>query len=103
MSRDLTGIAIFLLAALALTLWLSSGVWLNALMMTLYGALLALAWNLLGGFGGQFSFGHALFFGSGAYASTVLQVAHGVNAWAALLLAVIAAAAVGAFVGAVTF
>jgi branched-chain amino acid transport system permease protein len=72
-------------------------------MMTLYAALLALAWNLLGGFGGQFSFGHALFFGSGAYASAVAQVTHGVNAWVALGLAVVAAAAVGAFVGALVF
>ena len=72
-------------------------------MMALYAALLAQAWNLLGGFGGQFSFGHALFFGSGAYASAVLQVAHGVNAWAALLAAVLIAAAVGAFVGALAF
>jgi len=103
MSRDLAGIALFALAVLALTLWLSSGVWLNALMMTLYGALLALAWNLLGGFGGQFSFGHALFFGSGAYASAVLQVTHGVNAWAALAAAAIVAAAVGAFVGWLAF
>jgi branched-chain amino acid transport system permease protein len=102
-SRDLTGIAIFALAVLALTLWLTSGVWLNALMMTLYGALLALAWNLLGGFGGQFSFGHALFFGTGAYASAVLQVAHGVNAWLALGLALLAAAAVGGCVGALVF
>ena len=37
-------------------------------MMALYAALLAQAWNILGGFGGQFSFGHALFFGTGAYA-----------------------------------
>ena len=103
MSRDVIGIVIFALAVLALTLWLTSGVWLNALMMTLYAALLALAWNLLGGFGGQFSFGHALFFGSGAYASAVLQLAHGVNAWAALLAAVLIAAAVGAFVGALAF
>jgi len=103
MSRDLTGIAIFALAVLALTLWLTSGVWLNALMMTLYAALLALAWNLLGGFGGQFSFGHALFFGCGAYASAVLQLVHGVNAWAALVLGVLAAAAMGAFVGALAF
>jgi branched-chain amino acid transport system permease protein len=103
MTRDLTGIAIFALAVLALTLWLTSGVWLNALMMTLYGALLALAWNLLGGFGGQFSFGHALFFGTGAYASAVLQVAHGVNAWPALLLAAVAAALVGGGVGALVF
>ncbi|HSC01299.1 MAG TPA: branched-chain amino acid ABC transporter permease [Burkholderiaceae bacterium] len=103
MTRDLIGIAVFALAVLVLTPWLSSGVWLNALMMTLYSALLALAWNLLGGFGGQFSFGHALFFGTGAYASAVAQVAHGTNAWAALGLAVAAAAAVGAFVGALAF
>jgi branched-chain amino acid transport system permease protein len=103
MSRDLTGIAIFTLAIVAVTLWLQSGVWLNALMMTLYAALLALAWNLLGGFGGQFSFGHALFFGVGAYASVIAQVTHGVNAWAAFALAIVAAALVGAGVGALAF
>jgi len=103
MIRDVTGILIFALAVIALTLLLSSGVWLNALMMTLYAALLALAWNLLGGFGGQFSFGHALFFGTGAYASAVAQVTHGINAWAALALAVVAASAAGAFVGALAF
>ncbi|MCW5659086.1 MAG: branched-chain amino acid ABC transporter permease [Burkholderiaceae bacterium] len=103
MSRDLTGIAIFALAVIALTLWLQSGVWLNALMMTLYAALLALAWNLLGGFGGQFSFGHALFFGVGAYASVIAQVTHGFNAWAAFALAIAAAALVGAGVGALVF
>jgi len=103
MTRDLLGIAAFAIVVVALTTLLSSGVWLNALMMTLYAALLALAWNLLGGFGGQFSFGHALFFGTGAYASAVAQVTHGVNAWAAFGLAVAAAAAVGAFVGALAF
>lgn len=103
MKRDLLGIAAFAVVIALLTAGLSSGVWLNALMMTLYAALLALAWNLLGGFGGQFSFGHALFFGTGAYASAVAQVTHGVNAWAALALAVGAAAAVGAFVGALAF
>jgi branched-chain amino acid transport system permease protein len=103
MTRDLLGIVAFAIVVVALTTLLSSGVWLNALMMTLYAALLALAWNLLGGFGGQFSFGHALFFGTGAYASAVAQVTHGVNAWVALGLAVAAAAAVGAFVGALAF
>jgi branched-chain amino acid transport system permease protein len=103
MRRDLAAIALFALAVVALAVLTSSGVWLNALMMTLYAALLALAWNLLGGFGGQFSFGHALFFGTGAYASAVAQVTHGVNAWVALGLAVVAAAAVGAFVGALAF
>lgn len=103
MTRDLAGIAVFALAVIALTVWLQSGVWLNALMMTLYAALLALAWHLLGGFGGQFSFGHALFFGTGAYASAVAQVTHGVNAWVAFAGAVAAAALVGAVVGALVF
>ena len=36
-------------------------------MMVLYAAFIGQSWNMLGGFGGQFSFGHALFFGTGAY------------------------------------
>jgi branched-chain amino acid transport system permease protein len=101
--RDATAIALFT-AAVALATWgLDSGVWLNFIMMTLYVTLLALSWNLLGGFGGQFSFGHALFFGTGAYAQAILQLTHGVNAWAALGLAVVIAAAVGLFVGALSF
>ena len=103
MTRDLASIAVFALAVVALTASLQSGVWLNALMMTLYAALLALAWNLLGGFGGQFSFGHALFFGTGAYASAIAQVTHGVNAWVAFAAAIAAAALVGAGVGALVF
>jgi branched-chain amino acid transport system permease protein len=103
MKRDLLFIALFALGMAALTAASTSGVTLNAIMMTLYAALLAQAWNLLGGYGGQFSFGHALFFGVGAYASAVLQVTHGVDAWAALALAVVLAAAVGLFVGALAF
>ena len=59
---------IFLFAAVvaAVTGFAESGVLLNFVMMALYAALMAQAWNILGGFGGQFSFGHALFFGTGA-------------------------------------
>ncbi len=103
MKRDLAAIVAFALALGALTAATSSGVMLNAIMMALYAALLAQAWNILGGYGGQFSFGHALFFGVGAYASAVAQVNHGVNAWVALALAVALASAVGLFVGALAF
>ncbi|MFN8899906.1 MAG: branched-chain amino acid ABC transporter permease [Pseudomonadota bacterium] len=103
MKRDLAGIAAFALAVVALAALLDSGVWLTFAMMALYGALLAQAWNLLGGYGGQFSFGHALFFGVGAYAQVIAQVTHGVNAWAALALAIAAAGGVGLFVGALAF
>jgi branched-chain amino acid transport system permease protein len=71
--------------------------------MALYAALLAQAWNLLGGYGGQFSFGHALFFGTGAYVQAIAQLQGGLNAWAALALAMGAAGAVGAGVGALSF
>jgi branched-chain amino acid transport system permease protein len=101
--RDLLGIAAFTAAAALLTVSVESGVWLTFIMMALYGTLLAQAWNLLGGYGGQFSFGHALFFGSGAYVQAIAQLSLGWNAWVALAAAIAVAAAVGAAVGALTF
>lgn len=101
--KDLAAIAAFAAAIGALTLSLDSGVWLTFIMMALYAALLAQAWNILGGFGGQFSFGHALFFGTGAYVQAIAQLSLGVNPWLALVLAVLLAAALGAGVGALTF
>jgi branched-chain amino acid transport system permease protein len=101
--KDLAGIAAFAALAGACTLALDSGVWLTAVMMALYAALLAQSWNLLGGYGGQLSFGHALFFGTGAYVQAIAQLSLGWNAWVALVAAVLAAAVVAAFVGALTF
>jgi len=101
--RDLGAIALFTLAVGALTVWSDSGVMLTLVMMTLYATLLAQSWNLLGGYGGQFSFGHALFFGTGAYVQAIAQIGHGIGPWAALPMAVAVAAAVGAFVGALSF
>ena len=88
MTRDLFSVAAFAVAVVLLTLLVDSGVVLTFVMMTLYAALLAQAWNMLGGFGGQFSFGHALFFGTGAYVQAIAQVSHGINPWIALALAV---------------
>jgi branched-chain amino acid transport system permease protein len=101
--RDVVGITLFAVAIGAVTVTVDSGVWLTFIMMALYASLLAQAWNILGGYGGQFSFGHALFFGSGAYVQAVAQVNLGLNPWVALVAAVLVAAAVGLFVGALTF
>ncbi len=101
--KELAGIALFVVVAAAIPLVSTSGVTLNFLMMALYAALLAQAWNILGGFGGQFSFGHALFFGTGAYIQAMSQLNGGLNAWAGLALAVPGAAGVGVFVGALSF
>jgi branched-chain amino acid transport system permease protein len=101
--KQLTGILLFVLLVAAIPLATDSGVILNFVMMALYAALLAQAWNILGGFGGQFSFGHALFFGTGAYLQAIAQLHGGLNAWLALLLAVAGSASVGVFVGALSF
>ena len=101
--RELALIAAFGVAMALVPLAVSSGFALNFVIMILYAALLGQAWNILAGFGGQFSFGHAVFFGTGAYAAAVLQVRFGWNAWLALSAAVALGAAVGAFVGALSF
>lgn len=77
--------------------------WLNLVIMTLYAALLGQAWNILGGYGGQFSFGHAAFFGTGAYTIAVLQVQFGINPWLGMVAGGALAAAVAAFIGFSTF
>ena len=96
--------AVAIVAVLAaVPLVVTSGALLNALILTLYAALLGQAWNVLAGFGGQFSFGHAAFFGTGAYATAILQVRFGVDAWTAFACAVVAGALVGAIVGVLAF
>ncbi|MGJ7918554.1 branched-chain amino acid ABC transporter permease [Massilia sp. LXY-6] len=47
---------------------------------------IALSWALLGNLGGMVSFGHAAFFGVGAYASAIFSMQHGVPVFAAMLL-----------------
>ncbi|MCC4243523.1 branched-chain amino acid ABC transporter permease [Stappia indica] len=81
----------------------TSEAWQNTILMTLYAALLGQAWNILGGYGGQFSFGHAAFFGTGAYTVAVLQVQLGVNPWIGLVAGGLMAVAVAAFIGFTTF
>ena len=96
-------IVVFALVVGAIPLVTTSGVWLNFVMMALYAGLLAQAWNILGGFGGQFSFGHALFFGFGAYVQAIAQLQWGLNPWVALVAAAGVAALVGLGVGALSF
>jgi branched-chain amino acid transport system permease protein len=81
----------------------SSNIVLNGMVTTLIVALAGIGWNLLGGYGGQFSFGHAAFFGTGAYASAILQQRYGVNAYAAFALACGIGAATGWAVGYLSF
>ncbi len=103
MNRDLCAIALFGVALAALATVAQSGVLLTFVMMSLYAALLSQAWNILGGYGGQLSFGHALFFGVGAYAQALGQLNLGLNPWLVLPLAIALGALVGLAVGGLTF
>jgi branched-chain amino acid transport system permease protein len=81
----------------------ASSLVLNFLVSTLLLALLGQAWNVLGGYGGQYSFGHAAFFGTGAYVSAILQVRNGMNAWLAFCIGIAAGAFVGTVIGTLCF
>jgi branched-chain amino acid transport system permease protein len=87
-------------ALTALPLVVTSNTWLNVMVFALIVALAAQGWNILGGYGGQFSFGHAAFFGTGAYAMLLLQLRLGLNAWPALAAAIGLGALAGLLVGA---
>ena len=95
---------VLLVVALAVVIgWTDANTVLNFLVGALILALAGQGWNVLGGYGGQLSFGHAAFFGTGAYAAAMLQQSAGLNAWAAAALAIVCGGAVGAAVGALSF
>ena len=62
-------------------------------------SLSAVGWNLLGGFTGQISLGHALFFGLGAYTTAVGGVEFGLNPWLGLLSGGLIAVAASIVIG----
>src|SRR4029077_9175653 len=64
---------------------------------------LGAAWNILGGYAGQFSFGHAAYFGIGAYTSTLLFLRLGVSPWLGMLAGGVLAAAFGLAAGYLSF
>jgi branched-chain amino acid transport system permease protein len=69
-----------LAAALVLPAFVDSS-HLNMAILVLMAAQLGVAWNMVGGYAGQVSLGHAAFFGLGAYTSTLLLIRFGVNPW----------------------
>jgi branched-chain amino acid transport system permease protein len=97
----MTGAVGWLLAAAALTLplWLSSAYHLHVAIMAGIFGVLALSLNLLLGFTGQLSLGHAAFFGIGAYTSALLTLKAEWSFWPALVAAVALAGAAGWLIG----
>jgi branched-chain amino acid transport system permease protein len=61
------------------------------------------AWNIISGFGGQLSFGHAAFFGVGAYTMAILSAKHGVSPWIGILAGGLIASVLAVLIGIPTF
>jgi len=55
------------------------------IMIFLY-ATMGLAWNLIGGYAGQISLGHAIFFGIGAYTSSLMLMKLWISPWVGMLM-----------------
>jgi branched-chain amino acid transport system permease protein len=76
---------------------------LTVLILILYFAYTGQAWNIMMGFAGQLSLGHALYVGLGAYATAALYFHYGISPWIGLPLALAVSALAGAIIGFLAF
>jgi branched-chain amino acid transport system permease protein len=76
---------------------------LTVLIVILYFAYAGQAWNIMMGFAGQLSLGHALYVGLGAYTTAALYVHFGIAPWIGSLAAIPVAMACGAIIGFLAF
>lgn len=66
----------------------------HVMILILLFASMAQAWNIIGGYCGQVSFGHSVFFGIGAYGAGMAVVTYGGTPWLGILIGMVVAAAV---------
>jgi branched-chain amino acid transport system permease protein len=95
-------LALLLLAAFVLPLF-AGEYYIHIGVLVLFYAYMAVAWNILGGYAGQHSLGHALFMGIGAYTSTYLFTVMGLTPWLGMWLGGALAGIAGGFVGYLCF
>ena len=75
---------------------------LDLMILTLIWGGIASAWNLLAGFAGQFSLGHAAFIGIGAYAAAIPAARYGFSPWGGMLGGVVLAGLLAFFIAAIS-
>ena len=98
-ARRIVLLTLPMLALVYPVLTMESAVYQRMGALVLLAAIGASAWNIVAGFAGQFTFGHAAFFGLGSYAATLLTVNYGIpplyGLWLGVVLSGIAAAVIG--------
>jgi len=92
-------VALFFLVLLGMPLISQNPYLIRVIVLTSIFAILAASWDLLSGFTGQVNFGHALFFGVGAYTTALLNIHLHIPPWGSIPLAAAAAVLAGLIVG----
>jgi branched-chain amino acid transport system permease protein len=90
---------VVVLGLIALPLTTSNDYYLDIIVQIFMWGAAATAWNLLGGYAGQFSLGHAAFFGIGAYTSSLLLTGARVSPWLGMLAGALLAALFALVIG----
>lgn len=101
-ARGLAMLAV-LLAALCVFPLFANDYLITVVILILYFAFVGQAWNIMTGFAGQLSLGHALYVGLGAYAAAALYVKFGISPWIGLGASIAVSAAAGAVIGFLAF
>jgi len=103
MKKGLSFHVIFMLLMLvglgSVPIFITDQYFIHATAMVILFAYLACAWNIIGGFVGSLSLGHAVYFGLGAYVSTVLSLEYQISPWIGLIPAAIIPAIVAWVLG----
>jgi branched-chain amino acid transport system permease protein len=94
---------VFALIALVLPLVIKAPYQLHILILVLIWATIGTAWNLLSGYAGQVSFGHAAFFGVGAYSAGILTLHYGLSPWWGLILGPVMSVLIALPIGVIAF
>jgi branched-chain amino acid transport system permease protein len=102
-TRNLAAALLGVAVLVAIPLTVRNSFFLHVCILVLMWTLLGAAWNVLGGFAGQVSFGHAALFAVGAYTTTILYLKAGVAPWWGIPLGGLAAALVSVPIGFLCF
>ncbi len=101
--KDFLHIALFGVVYIVLAFLVSNSYYLLIMTIVPVWAVMGLSWNLFSGYSGLISFGHAAFFGLGAYLVALCMVVWELNPWVTIPLATLAGAVSGLLVGIPTF
>lgn len=97
------GLGVLFVVLLVLPFVTSSSAIVRLALLSFIWAGYATAWNLFSGYSGYISFGHAVFFGTGGFVSTILLVEFGITPWIGMWAGAVVAVLAALVIGVVTF